>query len=190
MCSSDLVATDAAGRSTRTDLSFYALGRGYTAWERYDHNRIDLSPEHKTWKPGQSARVMIKSPWESATALLTVEREGIRSVRRFALTSTQQTIEVPLSEKDIPNVYVSVLLIKGRTSAPAPTAIPTGTPGSSGGNDDASDPGKPQFRLGYTQLRVEDATKELAVKVTADQQEYRPAKSAKVASAASAPVQQ
>lgn len=176
------VATDASGRSTRTDLSFYVLGRGYTAWERYDHNRIELTPEHKTWKPGQTARVMIKSPWESATALLTIEREGIRSVKRFALTSTQQTIDVPITEKDIPNVYVSVLLIKGRTAAPAATAVPASTPGSvAGGGDDASDPGKPQFRLGYTQLLVEDSTKELAVKVTADQQEYRPAKSAKVA---------
>ena len=53
---------------------------------------------------------MIQSPWESATALLTVEREGIRSHRRFALTSTQQTVEVPITEADIPNVYVSVLL--------------------------------------------------------------------------------
>ena len=87
------VATDAAGHTTRTDLSFYALGNGYTAWERYDHNRIDLTPEHKTWKPGENARIMIKSPWESATALLTVEREGIRSVKRFTLTSTQQTVE-------------------------------------------------------------------------------------------------
>ena len=179
-------ATDAAGRSTRTDVSFYAVGNGYTAWERYDHNRIELTPEHTTWKPGQTARVMIKSPWESATALLTVEREGIRSVKRFALTSTQQTVEVPLTEKDIPNVFVSVLLIKGRTAvtAKAPVATTAASARVEPGSDqvdDPSDPGKPQFRLGYTELRVEDATKELAVKVTADRAEYKPATSAKVA---------
>ena len=158
-------AKDSAGRTARTDLSFYVLGSGYTAWERYDHNRIDLTPERQTWKPGETARVMIKSPWESATALLTIEREGIRSVRRFALTSTQQTIEVPITEKDIPNVFVSVLLIKGRTVVEA---------------GDTSDPGKPSFRLGYTELLVEDKSKQLAVKVTADHPEYRPAKAAKV----------
>jgi uncharacterized protein YfaS (alpha-2-macroglobulin family) len=59
---------------TRTD--FYALGEGYTAWARYDHNRIDLVPERQTWKPGETARLMIKSPWEQATALVTTEREG------------------------------------------------------------------------------------------------------------------
>jgi uncharacterized protein YfaS (alpha-2-macroglobulin family) len=171
-------ATDAAGRQTATEKSFYSAGEGYTAWQRFDHNRITLTPEQQTWKPGDRARIMIESPWESATALLTVEREGIRSHRRFALTSTQQTIEVPITEADIPNVYVSVLLVRGRTSTDF--------------GADGSDPGKPAFRLGYVQLKVEDATKRLGIDVTADRAEYRPANTATVSlavtDAASAPV--
>ena len=90
---------------------------------------------------------MIKSPWEQATALVTTEREGVRTHRRFALTSTQQTITVPITEADIPNVFVSVLLVKGRSKDATP--------------DDGSDPGKPSFRLGYVELKVEDASKRL-----------------------------
>jgi alpha-2-macroglobulin len=160
------VAHDTAGRTARTDTDFYGLGKGYTAWERSDNNRITLEPERKTWKPGERARIMIQSPWESATALLTVEREGIRHYERFALTSTQQTVEVPITEADIPNVFVSVLLVRGRTS---------NDPGA-----DGSDPGKPAFRLGYTELQIEDATKHLDVKVSADRAEYRPANTAHV----------
>ena len=93
------------GRLAATETSFYALGPGYTAWSRYDHNRIDLVPERKTYKPGETARIMIKSPWEQATALVTTEREGVRTHRRFALTSSQQAITVPITEADIPNVY-------------------------------------------------------------------------------------
>jgi uncharacterized protein YfaS (alpha-2-macroglobulin family) len=159
-------ASDAAGHRTKTETSFYALGGGYTAWQRYDHNRITLAPEKQTWKPGERARIMIQSPWETATALLTVEREGIRQYQRFTLTSTQQTVEVPITEADIPNVFVSVLLIRGRTS---------NDPGP-----DGNDPGKPQFRLGYAELNVEDAAKRLAVRVTADRTEYRPANTAHV----------
>ena len=44
--------------------------RGYTAWERYDHNRIDLVPDRQTYRPGETARLMIQSPWEQATALM------------------------------------------------------------------------------------------------------------------------
>ena len=68
-------------------MSFYALGSGYTAWARYDHNRIDLVPERESYKPGETARLMIQSPWEHATALMTTEREGIRSHTQFTLTS-------------------------------------------------------------------------------------------------------
>src|SRR5262249_12073776 len=159
-------AKDAEGREARTEAFFYALGGGYTAWERYDHNRIDLVPEKKTYRPGQTARILIKSPWEKATALLTIEREGVRSHRTFTLTSTQQTVEVPIDASSIPTLYVSVLLVKGRT----------------GGYDekDASDPGKPAFRLGYAELKVENAEKRLAVEVASDAAEYRPGAAAKV----------
>jgi uncharacterized protein YfaS (alpha-2-macroglobulin family) len=159
-------AQDPDGRSTTTVTEFYGLGAGYTAWRRYDHNRIDLTPERQTYKPGDTARIMIQSPWEQATALLTTEREGVRTHRRFALSSTQQTVTVPITEADIPNVYVSVLLVKGRTKTDAP--------------DDGSDPGKPAFRLGYVELEVEDASKRLTTTVTANRDEYRPANDASV----------
>jgi uncharacterized protein YfaS (alpha-2-macroglobulin family) len=150
-----------------TRMSFYSIGSGYTAWARYDHNRIDLVPERETYKPGETARLMIQSPWERATALLTVEREGIRSHSTFALTSTQQTVSVPITAGDIPNLFVSIVLIKGRTKA-------------DGAETDTSDPGKPSFRTGYAKLIVDDASKRLAVTVKANREEFRPAGSAKV----------
>ncbi len=161
-----VTAGDEQGRRTTTEVDFYCLGPGYTAWARYDHNRIDLVPEKQTYQPGETARIMIKSPWEKATALLTTEREGIRTHREFQLTSTQQTVSVPITEGEIPNVFVSVLLVKGRTSAAL--------------GKDGSDPGKPAFRLGYCQLKVENARKRLAVQVSTDKEEYRPLDTARV----------
>ena len=147
------------GRFSVTRTSFYVLGDGYTAWARFDHNRIDLVPERQTYKPGDTARIMIQSPWEQATALVTTEREGIRTHSQFALTSTQQSVSIPITENDIPNVFVSVLLVKGRTN-PAPAAA-----AATSSNTDTSDPGKPSFRLGYVELKVEDRTKRLNVAV-------------------------
>ncbi|MEA2338043.1 MAG: alpha-2-macroglobulin [Thermoanaerobaculia bacterium] len=158
-------ASDAEGHSTTTRTWFYAVGGGYTAWERYDHNRIDLVPEKKTYKPGETARIMVKSPWEHATALLTTEREGVRTWKTFTLTSTQTTVSVPITEKDIPNLYISVLLLKGRTKE---------------GAEDEADPGKPAFRLGYAAINVEGATKRLKVAVKANRDEYRPASKARI----------
>jgi len=162
-----LIATakDAEGRSTTTRAYLYAVGAGYTAWARYDNNRIDLIAEKQTYRPGETARIMIKSPWEHATALLTTEREGVRTWKTFELTSTQPTITVPITDKDIPNVFVSVVLVKGRTKE---------------GIEEEADPGKPSFRVGYVELGVEDATKRLRVDVKANRDEYRPASKARV----------
>lgn len=159
-------AEDGGGRSTTTRVHFYAVGDGYTAWQRHDHNRIDLVPEKSTYRPGETAQILIKSPWETATALLTTEREGVRTWKQFELSSTQETIRVPITEADIPNVFVSVLLVKGRTSQ---------EPGR-----DGSDPGKPAFRLGYVELQVEDASKRLQVDVRANRDEFRPASKATI----------
>jgi alpha-2-macroglobulin len=172
------------GRYTVTRASLYALGEGYTAWQRYDHNRIDLVADKTTYKPGDTAKIMVQSPWEQATALVTTEREGIRTHRQFALTSTQQSIDVPLTDEDIPNVYVSVLLVKGRSkpiaSAMAPVPAAGARAAEDAREDDPADPGKPAFRMGYVQLGVEDSSKRLTVAVAANKQEYRPAGSANV----------
>jgi len=166
------------GRTAVTRTSFYVLGNGYTAWARFDHNRIELVPERKTYKPGETARIMIQSPWERATAIVTTEREGIRTYRPFMLTSTQQSISIPIGEDDIPNLFVSVLLIKGRSNAPPVAGAKPIEAAGAKPDEDSSDPGKPSFRLGYVELRVEDRTKRLTVSVAANKQEYRPANSA------------
>ena len=46
--------------------------------------------------------------------------------------------------------------------------------------EEAADPGKPAFRLGYVQLQVEDSSKKLAVRVKANKEEFRPAGKANV----------
>jgi alpha-2-macroglobulin len=166
------VARDAAGRRTRTEQRFYALGPGVSSWQS-DGNRLDLTPERATWKPGETARILIHSPWPSATALVTVEREGIRSHRSFTVTSMQDAVEVPIIEADVPNVYVSVLLVKGRTADELAA--------------DGTDVGQPSYRVGYTELTVDDSSKRLRVDVAADREEYRPRQPVRVSVAVAAP---
>jgi uncharacterized protein YfaS (alpha-2-macroglobulin family) len=166
------IARDGAGRQTRTEIGFYALGPGPSSWHG-DEKQVDLTPERKTWKPGEKARILIHSPWPHATGLVTVEREGIRSHRTFTIGSTQDTVEVPVTEADVPNMYVSVVLVKGRTS----TELGAG----------GTDTGRPEYRVGYTELTVDDSSKRLSVKVSADRDEYRPRQPLNVSVAVAGP---
>jgi len=55
----EAVAKEESGRFAVTRTSFYALGDGYTAWARFDHNRIELVSERQSYRPGDSAPVSI-----------------------------------------------------------------------------------------------------------------------------------
>lgn len=151
-------AHDVRGNTIRSEAYFYATGGGYVAWERADDDRIELVPERTDYRPGETARLMVQSPYESATALITVEREGIISSRVETLTGSAPQIEIPLTERHLPNVFVSVILLNGRTAPPTTT----------------SDVGAPGFKIGYATLRVDPGRHHLRVEVEPEETQYRP----------------
>ena len=59
---------------------------------------------------------MIQSPWETATALLTTEREGVRSYERFDADVHAADRRSADHRGRHPELFVSVLLVRGRTS--------------------------------------------------------------------------
>ncbi len=152
---------DAAGRAQTTSVGLYVLGSGWVSWQRNDTDRIDLVPDKSLYDVGETARVLVKSPFPDAEGLLTVEREGVLTARRVRLTGAATALEVPLGEGDIPNVFVSVVLVRGRVEEPS-------------GADLRDDPGRPTVRVGYTQLRVERKSKRLSVTLTPDGMQKRP----------------
>lgn len=151
-------AKDVRGNTMKSGTRFYVTGSGYVAWQRNDDDRIELIPEKTTFKPGETARIMVQSPFEEATALITVEREGILSSSVTTLVGSAPQIEIPLGEEHMPNVYVSVMLLQGRSAPP------------DGGND----PGAPTFKMGYIPLKVDPDTRHLAVEIIPDAETYRP----------------
>ena len=162
----EVTVTDDAGRSQTTRDSFYVVGSGWVSWQRSDTDRIDLVADRATYEPGQTAKILVKSPYPEAEALLTVERSGVMSARRVKLTGAATTLEVPIGEEAIPNVFVGVLLVRGRVDE--------------GGIESGADPGRPAVRVGYTQLQVEKASRRLAVEVKPDAEEKRPRDRVKV----------
>ncbi len=151
-------AKDSKGNIARSEAYAYAYGGGYSAWERADDDRLKLETNKKTYKPNETATILAQSPYETATALLTIEREGILERKVFELKGTSPAIEIPVKEDYLPNVYVSVMLIKGRTGLPK-----TGE----------SDLGKPSFKIGYAKLSVETSGRRLQTRITPSKKEYR-----------------
>lgn len=137
-------AKDGAGRSASSATYLWVSGSGYTNWRQENNDRVQLVPDKKAYVPGDTARILVPVPFAGAQALVTTERAGIRTVRRLTLEGNSETVEIPITDDDAPNIYVSVMLVKG-TGPDSPV---------------------PQFKLGYTNLSVSAAGKVLDIAVT------------------------
>ncbi|MBN2409556.1 MAG: hypothetical protein JXE07_07435 [Candidatus Aminicenantes bacterium] len=155
--------TDDLKNRITTATYFYVSGPDYVPWERRDDDSIELIADAENYRPGQKARILVKSPYEKAKALVTIEREFVLDSRVLDIESTSSQIEVPIGSEHIPNIFVSVLLVQGRTSGPSA--------------EGSRDLGEPSFKIGYVNLRVDPAEKRLTVEILEERKEYKPKES-------------
>ncbi|MEO5669780.1 MAG: MG2 domain-containing protein, partial [Ramlibacter sp.] len=194
-------ATDTQGNIARAAGSVWVTRQGELWFGGENHDRIDVLPEKKAYQPGETARLQVRMPFRFATALVTVEREGIVESQVVQLNGSDPTVSLPIKEGWGPNVYVSVLTLRGRLrevpwysfftwgfKAPgewwtafwyegreyvAPTAL--------------VDLSKPAFRLGLAELRVGIKAHQLDVAVKSDKESYPVRGQAKVTVTAKLP---
>lgn len=179
-------AKDQAGRVSRAATTVWVAG-GEAWWGGQDDDRIDIIPTKKTWMPGETAEFQVRMPFRQARALVALEREGVLETQVVDLSGDNPMIRLPVQASWGPNVYVSVLAVRGRIrqvpwssffswgwkqpmdwyrvwstqvdEVPAPTAL--------------VDLAKPSFRFGLVEIRVSDEQDRLNVQVSADRQTYQ-----------------
>ncbi|NUZ07956.1 alpha-2-macroglobulin family protein [Piscinibacter koreensis] len=179
-------AADAQGHPAEAAASVWITRQGELWFAQDNDDRIDVLPEKQRYEPGETARLQVRMPFREATALVAVEREGVLATQVVALRGDDPTIALKIEPTWGPNVYVSVLALRGRIhetrwysfftwgwKAPlawwqsfwhegrdyqAPTAM--------------VDLAKPSFKLGVANLKVGLAAHQLAVSVTTDKPQY------------------
>lgn len=181
-----VVAKDAEGHVHQSAASVYVTRQGELWFGGEDHDRMDVVPEKQRYEPGETARLQVRMPFRFATALVSIEREGILETRVVQLNGEDPTIALKVEPGWGPNVYVSVMALRGRLRevpwysfftwgyrAPrewwtafwvegreyvAPTAL--------------VDLSKPAYRLGVAEIAVGTAAHELKVAVSTDREAY------------------
>lgn len=157
---------DGANREAASNQTVWVAGKDRWWFDVQAGDRIDLLPEKKHYEPGEIARFQVRMPFREATALVTVEREGIGEAFVKKLSGTQPIIELPIQGHFAPNVFVSALVVRGRVSGVEPTAT--------------VDLGRPAYKLGIAEINVGWRAHELKVKVTTDRPVYKIREKAKV----------
>jgi len=152
-------AADAQGRPALARTDVWVPAEDDQWFAASDNDRIDLIPEKKSYDPGTTARFQVRMPFKEATALVTVEREGVLDAFVKTISRADPVLAVPLPGSYAPNVFVSAFLVRGRVGGVAPTAL--------------VDLGKPAFRMGLAEVRVGWTAHELAVKVVPSREVYK-----------------
>lgn len=155
-----LTGKDEYKNTITTSGNFYVTGSGYVSWGVNEGRIIDLVTDKKEYKPGDNIELLIKSPFETSTALVTVEREKVIWSQVIRMKGNADTVKIPVSKDFMPNVYVNVIILKERTGLKW--------------DEEGNDIGKPEFYSGYKEIKVDSSEKELQVKVKADKKSYEP----------------
>jgi len=144
---------DAKGNEVIASTTLWVSSEQYVSWRQQNSNRIDLIADKKNYTVGETAEILIASPFQgTAEALVTVERGSVLKVEHVTLTSNSLIYKIPITEDFAPNVYVSVMLVKG-VDVNNPVAA---------------------FRAGLVQLAVDNKQKEIQIDVTPDKAQAGP----------------
>ncbi len=66
--------------------------------------------DRNEYQPGDTARILIRSPFPVASGVLTVERAEVQRAQRFTIEGSRGVVEVPIAAEDIPGFTVAVTL--------------------------------------------------------------------------------
>ena len=155
-------STDAQQRQTSSSLALYALGEGRISWrDDAATHLIQLQPDKQRYRVGDTAKVLIQSPFAEANALITVERAGVLEHRVVTLQGASPTIDVPIEQAYGSNVYVSVHVLRPKRA----------------GVELAE---HELYRVGYAELQIDSAERRLSVELTSPTRELQPGQQASV----------
>ena len=150
----EITGKDAAGHMIATSTTIDVLGDKEAEWGYRNAWQVQLVPDKAEYHAGDKATILIKTPI-SGRALVSVEREGVSRSFVTELKKEHPAIEVPVMDGDAPNVFVSVLLLRGVNESPRKIKMP-------------------EYRAGYCQLNVPKKDSKLSVEIRPSQPEYQP----------------
>ncbi|MDR2575104.1 MAG: alpha-2-macroglobulin, partial [Treponema sp.] len=113
-----LSSRDQKRRIAATRSRFYVTGAGWVRWDSDDVDTISLNTDRPSYAPGETAKIMVRSPLEKGKYLLTLERENIISQKIIELNGSALTIDIPIEESYVPIIYAALSSYTVRSGPP------------------------------------------------------------------------
>ena len=100
--------TDELGRKNQSRFTRWVSGGEQPPSRKVEQENVTLIPDKETYQPGDTAQILVQSPFSPAEGLLTVTRSGILYTERFKIEDGSATLNIPIEEKYIPNLVIQV----------------------------------------------------------------------------------
>ncbi len=156
------VVTDDLGRKNQSRFTRWVSGGQLVPSRNVEQEKLTLIPDRQTYQPGDTAQILVQSPFSPAEGMLTVSRSGILYTSRFRIENGSATLNIPIEEQHIPNLNIQVDLA-----------------GSAPRTDDQGEllkdaPPRPAYASGELKLSIPPTQRTLALQVEPDQKKLQP----------------
>jgi uncharacterized protein YfaS (alpha-2-macroglobulin family) len=105
------LVNDEMGRQNKSQFVRWVSGGELPPSREVEQETVTLIPDQESYQPGDTAQILVQSPFSPAEGLLTVSRSGLLYTERFEITNGSTTLEIPIEENHIPNLNVQVDLV-------------------------------------------------------------------------------
>ncbi len=104
---------DAKDDTTATDMQIWVAGDSPVDWgNRYTNNRLELRLDKDTYKPGETATVLIQSPYPEAELHFAIVRHNFIERRIVQVKGAAPQIQFQVTEDMLPNAAVEAVLVR------------------------------------------------------------------------------
>ena len=149
-------------RANESALTLWVAGGKTPPKRDVEQETVEMIPDRKEYKAGETAEILIQSPFYPAEGVLTLRRSGILKSERFSMDGPSHTLRIPIEEAYTPNLHVQVDLV----GAAART--------DDKGQVDAKLPKRPAFAKGELNLLIPPIARHLNVAATPRDKELEP----------------
>ncbi len=110
----EIAAQDRLGRRQSVSADLYVAGDTAVAWEKPQANVFETAPDKTAYDPGETANLLLKSPFQQAHALIIVEGPKANQYHWVEIENGQGIFPLQIGGDMTPSVPVHALLLRGR----------------------------------------------------------------------------
>lgn len=118
----ELETQDRLGRAQKVSVDFYAGGSEPVSWSRPPSEVFKVTPDKPRYAPGDTAHLVLESPFQEAQGLAIVEAPEGNRYRWFNVRNGAATFDLPVEKHYVPRLPVHFVLMRGRIAGAAPGA--------------------------------------------------------------------